>query len=110
MGEEMVRIASSLVLLCLASQAHAEEPRQRVWMDQGWSTPNAQAAEQTWYTISQGSRLIRLDWFYALQDAGAPFAGAAMATDYGYPYGTKPPACRSVLSLTLMTKAPNGWA
>jgi len=55
-------------------------------MDQGWSTPNAQAAEQTWYTISQGSRLIRLDWFYALQDAGAPFAGAAMATDYGYPY------------------------
>ena len=86
MGEEMVRIASSLVLLCLASQAHAEEPRQRVWMDQGWSTPNAQAAEQTWYTISQGSRLIRLDWFYALQDAGAPFAGAAMATDYGYPY------------------------
>ena len=70
----------------LCTSATAEGQLNRVWMDQGWTDLTAQAPT-TWYETSQGSRLIRLDWFKALS-AQATYGGQAIATDYGFPFAS----------------------
>jgi len=46
---------------------------ERVNVDQGWSDKQ----KGTWYTTSQGSRLIPLSWIRALEQPGLPLDGTA---------------------------------
>jgi len=78
-------IRSGIMVLGLSQAAYAEDALSRVWTDQGWSDLSSQTTS-TWYNISQGSRLIRLDWYKALAASGAVFGGRAMETDYGFPF------------------------
>ncbi|MDA7827607.1 di-heme-cytochrome C peroxidase [Rhodobacteraceae bacterium] len=69
-------------LFLLASGVHARDLT-RVWTDQGWSSKPAAAA--VWYEKSQGSRLMRADWFDVLMDTDPMFTDQAMDRVYGYP-------------------------
>ncbi|MCG5242108.1 di-heme-cytochrome C peroxidase [Azospirillum doebereinerae] len=57
------------------------------YLDQSWS----QDARQWYYNTSQGSQIMRYDWFMALEDpqTKAPFVKSL--TRYGYPVGTAGP-------------------
>lgn len=69
-----------LSLAVAASQGRAQQPA-LTYADQGWSTQE----RTTFYTTSQGSRMIPLAWFKALRrlDVDEPFA-ADQLKRYGY--------------------------
>lgn len=69
-------------ILALANTTLADT--NRIWTDQGWAGPNENAA--IWYDISQGSQLIRAEWFDALLADGGTFENRALDKTYGFPY------------------------
>jgi hypothetical protein len=64
--------AVGIFVTCGALQG-ALGAEERVNVDQGWSDKQ----RGTWYTTSQGSRLIPLSWIRALEQPGAPLDGTA---------------------------------
>jgi len=73
---------TGLCALALSLAAASAQADQIVPVDQGWSTKQKVA----WYTLSQGSRLIPLDWFRALEqpDADRPFLDRAYIEGFRY--------------------------
>ncbi len=54
------------------------------YLDQGWS----QEARQWYYTTTQGSQIMRYDWFMALEDPQTKQPFVKSITRYGYPANT----------------------
>ena len=54
----------ALALSAICAPARADEA---VAIDQGWSTKQ----KVEWYTLTQGSRLLPLSWFRALEQPGS---------------------------------------
>lgn len=70
--------------LALTAKIGNADIMSRVWLDQGWSKRDA----QTWYTLSQGSRLIPENWITNLasgQDNTA-FSDRPFFQKFGFPY------------------------
>jgi hypothetical protein len=63
-------------------EAHAQEPRLLPSLDQGW----AQDVRNEWWRAPQGSRLIPLEWFSALEvaDGKGMFSSSSNLTGLGF--------------------------
>jgi len=60
-----LRLACGLFVAIATATAFAAEPAKPIYLDQGWSS-----ADRNWfYTTTQGSRLVPLDWLLALETA-----------------------------------------
>lgn len=60
-----LRIACGLAVAIAAAPACPTEPTKLIYLDQGWSS-----TDRNWfYTTTQGSRLVPLDWLLALETA-----------------------------------------
>lgn len=73
-----------LAMACGPARAQTGQP---TYLDQGWT----EADKQTWYTLSQGSRLLPLSWWSALEQAGSTdkYMSDSNIRKFGYlPTGT----------------------
>jgi hypothetical protein len=59
--------ASLALLLLIASPTVQAQTPPPEYLDQGWN----ESQRQSWYTTSQGSRLLPHAWFLALELAGS---------------------------------------
>jgi hypothetical protein len=75
-------LTSMLGLVLLLPVAHAQD-QQYYPETQGWG----QSQMRAWYELSQGSRLIPLDWLNAVQNNdGTPFFSRKAMEAFGYAY------------------------
>lgn len=70
--------------LALTAKTSFADVTSRVWLDQGWSERDA----QTWYTLSQGSRLIPESWITHLPSGQGDYAFSERPffQKFGFPY------------------------
>ncbi|MFO0448706.1 MAG: di-heme-cytochrome C peroxidase [Pseudomonadota bacterium] len=75
-------VAAIAAAACLAAPATAQPVE---WLDQGWSP----SERQRWHAATQGSRLLPLEWFVALEQPGseALFLDPAHMQSLRYPLG-----------------------
>lgn len=75
-------IAGAALALALASALANTAEGDAEWVDQDWT----QAQKDSWYTLSQGSRLMPLAWFQALEQPGSdqPFLARAYTEQFRY--------------------------
>ena len=77
--------ASAALIVATATTWAATVEEVPEWIDQGWS----QTQRSTWDTLSQGSRLIPLAWFRALEqpDSQLPFLARSHTERFRYVAG-----------------------
>jgi hypothetical protein len=90
-GTFAVLPAAVVILIATPPQAFAQEPpvREVTYLDQGWS----KEMREQFYFAAQGSQLIPLDWFFALEqgDSTELFSSRRSLSRFGYLFYEGPP-------------------